>query len=616
MIIDLYVYNNCDIIPSKNMMVDDVDEYLENNVSYFMRANINIPKIEKSMDIKIKREFLDQIHDNFNYAMIVVKNDAGVAQNKYYFFITSSSYHINSMTMSLHLELDSIVTFWDALKNKISPLTSIERQHKDRWQLNGNYIRPIVNDYDEGIHPIQYMSERTKITNSDDSPSRWYFVYTTTASSLESGIPFEVLLAPDRNLYAIGPSQSSLYDADDVINMSDIDFSDSKILKIVQAPYSPTEIHYIAGYGGEEAMVVPNGSPAVWGNYKNKHCLKFPLYDPSKALYYKRKIATKPIFSAFPKLNPINWPFDQLGGILETKLLNSAFSSIKVVYENNSYSIDRERISFSWEDEDAPNSSVNYSIEFSPSREVSGNFMFKVNIENCTGMNRNLNDFEEFVYCETHNEKALFHSDYLNYMRMGYNYDVKQKNRQATISAIGSALSVGGALASFASGPLGVVAGVSLATSAISNAVNLVSSLARSEDQIAQKQNQLRQQAGSVSNNDLLDLKELSTDNRIYEIKYSVTGAMKRALLVLFHLTGYACSECGVPNFSNRYWFNFAKFNPIFKDINSINSVGLTNEFLEDFTSRCQSGVTIYHQHGGIYDFNQIKENGELFLYE
>lgn len=609
-LINITLYNSCDILPNKNMYVEDLENYLSTltKESFY----INVPKLTMSLDIKIKREYNSQVISKYNYARIFVENTNQDVIQTYYYFITSFDYHINSMTMSLHLELDTITSFWNKLIPNLSRLTTISRQHKDRWfKIDSSHIRPIVNGYDEGITPVKYLAIKTPLTNANESPSKWYLVYATSHVVLEQDRPFEALLVPSETFYATGPSQSTLYDGDDCISMRDIDVSDSKIMKIVQCPYCPAKNTYIPDYEGEHAMIVENANGFYWDNYNGKHCIKMTLFDSRMAQYSPKLITNHNIALALsiPSSHQIGY-----NSIYETKLYNSAFTTRKIVYENNVYNIDFERIDF--DDDEEIYGQLGYKVEYIQSREVSGNFIYKVSINGCNGVNKHLSDFEQYTYCETHNEKALFNSEYLNYMRVGYNYDIKQKNRQAVISSIGAGLSVVGAVASFASGPMGAVAGISLATNAISTTVNLISNLSKSEDAIRQKQEQLASQAGSVANNDLIDLKAYSSKNLLYYIQYNMTEEMKQALTTLFHLTGYACSASGIPNFNSRWWFNYVKFNPVFNSMSQIDNAGITNEFIDDFVNRCNIGVTIYHKRDGLYDFAQLYENMEVNLYE
>ena len=53
-------------------------------------------------------------------------------------------------------------------------------------------------------------------------------------------------------------------------------------------------------------------------------------------------------------------------------------------------------------------------------------------------------DYDRLIYVNRNNEVSTYDNAYLNYIRTGYNYDVKNKNRNIASSILGMLTGVGG----------------------------------------------------------------------------------------------------------------------------------------------------------------------------
>ena len=235
--------------------------------------------------------------------------------------------------------------------------------------------------------------------------------------------------------------------------------------------------------------------------------------------------------------------------------------------------------------------------------------------------NEKTEDYDNILPIARNNEVVLYNNQYINYLRTGYNYDLKNKNRVEATSGVTTALGIVGAVASvglgIASGNpavavAGVIGGISSATASIVNNVNTIAS---AESSMASKLEQLKAQSTSVNGSDDIDLLEAYSDNRAKMTEYRVSEKMRQALFDLFYYCGYNTNEMKVPSIDTRYWFNFLQ-----AELDIPENSNLPSFVVDDIKERFKLGVTFLHSHlksGTLiseWDFNQEKENWETAL--
>ena len=293
---------------------------------------------------------------------------------------------------------------------------------------------------------------------------------------------------------------------------------------------------------------------------------------------------------------------------MESKLYNSNFFTLKYMYDNFEKEILCERVqpsSLSVATQDSPT----LNIQFKQSNNISSNSLFDI------AMKYNASYGVPYVYgrylnVNRQNEVALYNSDYLNYIRNGYNYDKKAKSRQTAANWTGVGLGVAGTIASAFTGTIGAVAAISLATSTISSISGAINQSINAEDSLKQKLQQAQNSPASVSNTEDLNLLSYYNENRLHEIRESCSDSVKNSLYTLFRLTGYACNEYRVPAFDSRVWYNFLQCNAVFNE----KDWKYGQNILNDIKERLKVGITIYHTHNNKYDFEQKLENYESWM--
>ena len=377
-------------------------------------------------------------------------------------------------------------------------------------------------------------------------------------------------------------------------NIDEVDKTDSRLQKIIECPYCPINITF--NTAGQ--IMLPTGWKlkgliiTLEDTDLSKVDLEHTIMQPTDIDGTALEITTN---------NDI--PHMARSILIEPKLYHSDFSTFKLNYDSFNNGINRENITnFS------TNQGTKLQIRYKQSNAISSSLAFK-NVYTF-GSYQNDGDYDEYMVCRRNNEVPIYNSEYINYIRNGYNYDVKVKNQQLTASIAGAALSGVGTAVSFAlsANPVSAAAGISFATSTVSNIINTINSYVSAERSIEQKLSQYKAQSIGVAGSDDLDLLNYYNGNKLVTLQYDVSDKIRQKLFDLFYYCGYADDVQGVPNTSSRYWFNYLQCDAV------INSTSVYGEFLDDIVARYAIGVTIYHNRGGEYNFGQTYENFETGL--
>ena len=293
----------------------------------------------------------------------------------------------------------------------------------------------------------------------------------------------------------------------------------------------------------------------------------------------------------------------------ESKLFHSDYYQPKFIYDSFSFIFALER-------QKNYVSLLDFSIVFTATGTINSRFLFTFASYDVDGYA--LEDYSNILPIARNNELPIYNSDYINYIKMGFNYDVKTKQRQEAGQWIGTALSLVGSIASFASssvtGGFGIAGGISLATATLGQLVNAVNSTAQAEANQAQKLYQLRQQKESVMGSDDIDLMTKYTDNKAKWMLYEVSERMKSVLFDLFFYTGYIDGTSKVPDVTTRKWFNFLSCDLVINEDNNLN-----DDIMNDIKAKYGIGVTFMHCNTinavKTWDWTQEKENWEVSLF-
>lgn len=294
----------------------------------------------------------------------------------------------------------------------------------------------------------------------------------------------------------------------------------------------------------------------------------------------------------------------------ESKLFHSDYYQTKFIYDSFTKIFALERINLSTYD---IVSETPLYINFVATNTINSRFLFSFNQYNTDSYA--LDDYENILYINRNNEVVIYNSAYLDYVKTGFNYDVKAKERQTTGNWLGFGLSLVGSIASFASsaagsGGFGIAGGISLATTAMSQLTKAVNNTAQAEATQQQKLLQLAQQRNSVYGADDVDLMTYYCNNKAKLMRYKVSDRMKSILWDLFFFTGYQCGYKGIPNYTSRIRFNFVSC-----ELELIPVMNITEDIIKDIKTKYSAGVTFIHNVSSTWDFDQKYENWETSLF-
>ena len=394
--------------------------------------------------------------------------------------------------------------------------------------------------------------------------------------------------ARNYSVITIGQTSATL------LSINSVDRTDSRIVKIIKMPYAPFTVEFANG-----KMRIPAGWTYSGGylllNDLNTEFLN--IISGSDDLSSYVSLTVVPADLGKNKDNNIKY---------ESKLYNSSFFSLKYIYDN----FEKE---FLLERYNARTTYPGVRIDFKQSNNISSNSIFKFIPMNGTYKEPAL--YGQFLNVNRQNEVALYNSDYLTYIRNGYNYDKKAKSQQFSAGLIGTGLGIAGAAASVflpAAGVVGAAGAISFATSSVSSLVSTINTAISNEQAIQQKLDNAKKSAASVSNTEDLNLLSYYNGNRLIRYTEDINDNIKQSLYNLFRLTGYACNDYAVPAVNSRLYYNFLQCKADFEDTNWTYG----KAFLDDIKAKYEIGVTYFHKVDGSYDWPQEKENFEIWMIE
>lgn len=408
------------------------------------------------------------------------------------------------------------------------------------------------------------------------------------------------------------------------------DRTDSRILKIIELPYCPIgDIHYQSNTGWS----IPDNWAVVGGNLK----LKKLNYEFERFLGNFDIPDMNYTITTTSDLEPNAVRNDQL----ESKLYHSSISPLKFVYDSFTMDYARERYTHTNSLPEAE-----FAIDFKQTNTINSKLAF--NVRTVTGSYKENQDFETYLLASRNNEAMIYNSEYLNYIRNGYNYDKKANAMNVAsgiintiIGAAGAGTRFGLATAEQNRSPLkgnaqfneriktmtqalnragisetkpiyGLTANLAIGaiSSAAQAAINVGFQVAQNENTMAAKLQNLQAQSISTTGADDLDLMKWYSNNTLREITYKPDDQMKEAILDLFYYAGYATEVRKVPNLYSRANWNFIQCDPVLEPIRETN---IYQAYLDDIRGRFAAGLTIYHNAN---DFNQVSNNTEVALVE
>ncbi len=673
-----------------NCVIDEIDYYLSRaTLAGCEMQTIKTPALDMVIRVSMTDTYSMSAADPHpntnvvNYVRMELMAEGGRGAQILYYAVKKTRRLANN-TAELTLRLDVLNTYfqpathyttnppiWSAISGK----SRIKRLHKDRFKGSGSYTASIIDRVAEGISPTLRLKTESGSNINDFKPAfkcgrtdpadffdcmGWKMVFITPGGTpTKDNLPRMVLMP-----YGVTASDGLQLEAEDgktyqIAEYELIDISDSRISAIIDCPVFPLD-------GGVPPSGNSLGSPETEYSLGRRFYLKSdfvktvgivdastPGYLKNCLVYYPEFVAKDKVEEAlvrtapptFPSLVHLNgsddlnalaksiWEPDlgtiaagQERHIKDPKLNGSEFGRLDFVFDSQSISINPADLVV-----DTPTASgarIGCNAVFS--LDWSGGYYFQIDPGGDLKPLYQDSPFSYVLQLGRKMQETLINSDYINYMRTGYNYDLKNKdvnmwsNVAATIlSTITTVASAALMLVPGAQGisALGIVSGVSgivgKSTSAIFSDIN-------AQNQIEAKQAGYKAKGAEVTSMNQLDLlRAYQTWIVPLACWYQPSEEMAKMIDNLFYYFGYAdisilkdyedsFKDFRAGALSSRLYFNYCEMEIEWQAVN-INPLP-NQEILDEIKARFIAGVTFFHNLRGNYDFEQTKENWEVSL--
>lgn len=403
------------------------------------------------------------------------------------------------------------------------------------------------------------------------------------------------------------PTLSAFFkkDVDDlerIVAESDIDRTAIGLKKAICLPYRP--------FDRDDAGYLPEGCFVVAGKILlARDDLESTIsFTPKGRELYLPSMSAKPTEKTDGKAGALQ---------LEPKVYSSEFRFSKLVYDSFSIVLKGEDSYFNSNLSEIGNDKIVFKFFASPSMVSE----FDLTLYSWPGFSAEefilspvwSEDYPLHLIINRNNETPVYTSAYLDYLRTGYNYDLKSQAVQLGMQGLGiaiSAINAGvGIAATFATGGLAAPYAVSAATGFASSIANIGKTVAENQRGNAQRLKELQAQGASVAGNSDFAVSKRYTKNRVSLETYSVEPRLIASARAFFYLKGYATDEIKAPSCHTRAHFDFIECEPVFQP----EALSLFPKWmLELIADDLRQGVTVMHPVAGDYDIGQTSSNFEL----
>lgn len=582
-----------------------------------------------------------------------------------YYFVTGVT-RLSNRTVELKLRMDTLTTFFslreDATEKRelwkhISGRSQIHRRHKDRWYPK-RAVR--IDRVAEGINPPLFFHTHEPsdpgMKNREqagwDSPfitgsyGGWKIVYFTPSSALTEDVANhypQVYFLPWGGDITIDDTTIGRYEA--------LDITDSRIYKIVDCPFFPDGGSIPDTIGGDYEL--SNDLPA----YSPQTVVKLPLknairvktprsmsigggtYDcivnnpnafndgTGKTSNVNQVLSDMWVRSHLINLSPSSYePFN-----LDPKATYGEFGEVRVQFDSQSITFNLADLE--WEHPTTETPTPQITEQMFITRDFSSNWFWRIDVGGGIRMMRKASPYANILQSGRANEESVISSEYLDYMRNGYNYDVKQKDIQSAENVTGivlSAVSLIGGLIMTAIPGMQLVGGAAVLggiTGLVGKATGNIYSDMSSQNSIDRKRAESMAKGATVSGLKSQDLLREYQGSLMPMVSfYECSEEMKRMANALFYYYGYkddlplgyygTFESFRTNELMSRFYFNFIEMDIVWSP-----SAGAyaDQDVLDDIQQRFARGVTIFHQrktkgHGLMSDYTQTKSNSEMSL--
>lgn len=362
-------------------------------------------------------------------------------------------------------------------------------------------------------------------------------------------------------------------------NIAGVDRTDSRVIKIIKIPYCPENFLHTYSTLSNQFRVMYEGGGMIRGltngltSFSNNFT---PLDESGNAI------------EPFEFLKPMNYQpqyWEQYSVDDEPKMFHSEFFCVKLVYDSFVLNLPAEALGV-----DGSVSAIadDFSITFKMTSTINSRFMWKVNNYITKYGSEN---FDNALCVARNNELPIYTSAYLNYIRTGYNYDLKAKTTREVSTWAGFGLSIlGGAVAGAKfGGEAGAVAGA--VVGAVGGLIGAITSTIQAENTFNRNLQSLEWQTNSVRDSNDVDLMTEYCGNRLQVFYYIASPKVRQQVERLFYYYGYKSERVGLPNPNIRIGWDFLQCQAEFNK----NEWNVPEEYIMDLKTQLEAGTTFIH---------------------
>ena len=372
--------------------------------------------------------------------------------------------------------------------------------------------------------------------------------------------------------------------------IADLDRTDTRLVKVVEVPYLPfpDDVKYFI----DKAYI-----RILFSDVEPSLRTKVGQFEFRPAMYQKGEAIVD---------------YDYM--MSDAKLYCSQFFKYKLCYDNTSVSVFFDNVERTSQIADPV-----IGVYFEPSTTLASSFLFSLEWESGFRWKNETESYPFIAVTDRNNELPLYTSDWINYLRNGYNYDKKRKAMEdatswgSTAAGIASSiLAIAGGAGLLASGG-GVPASIPMITGGVSGLIgtSVGGVTAQINRNLSYEQNlrSLQLENYSVAGSNDLSL-WLSYGKGCAKVEtWEVIEPQRRQIADLFYMRGYAVNEDELPNTHVRRWFDYwegvPKWNLEFRK-------KWSQEWLSLLDQAYIAGVTRLHKYQGRWDWEQTENNWEV----
>lgn len=380
-------------------------------------------------------------------------------------------------------------------------------------------------------------------------------------------------------------------------SIKDLDRTQSTIVRIIECPYAPQE-ETTNSDGGVEIKGFSYDQDRRWWRMSD---LSASFSNPIGIVDFEE------MHDYTERRNPLK-SFTLLD---DPKLLHSDFHDLSFIYDSFVQAVPLEGI-------DADGIPSDYkgviNIIFKQSNAINSSLAFKIEPDFTPKYS---GAFDQYLVSTRSNELPIFTNNYLNYLRTGANFDVKNKNLTVGATWGGAALSLAATIAATAAtvatqgatAPLMVTAAVSTAGTMAA----AIKSTASAELSLEEKREKLQRQAASVAGANDLDLLNFYSGNKLWVVRRDPTDETRGMLNTYFRYYGYATNRQKAPDdLTSRAYYNFLQCIPKF-------SAETREKFGSDdiealYVAALAEGVTYIHT-DNLINYGELREGADILDY-